>query len=659
MKVILLIDDERDRQFALSTSIVRRIMLCGRSVGGWMTAMLLSKDRKMSERVVDHIKRVSDLSRNRVQCPPRNKSSRDGERAKIEELVTEVSLLQDFVPSLLALGNRGVEEVSTTLIVGKVLDRMISRPFAITVILSDIIFLTVLIYGFRSAIDQLINGGSLEVVLRWIYVANTGIFYFIIREIGKTVSLCLLPKRERVYFLSFWNFTDMLAIALALAATITMRYHFTFQERGLEDASFLRGLLAVTTGFLWLRVLSLLKAMNMQLATFVLAILHITKDILWFCVILFTLLVSFAQIFYTLLAPSSCTSDSSAMECKKSEYYLGVYTLLLGDFSQFGRDQLTSGFSIFLMVLYSFMVTVVLLNVLIAVASDSYEKCLIRSHNLFGRARVMLIAELVSFQNLLRKTEQNREDQATVQNCSKGWSSGPLNQDWSRGSVLFFSLSLFVMVAWIIGEIVGFANGEQHGNVLFSLASILVNFVLFVVIMVFLASGAAGIASKREEEGENGDRRSGICRCFTNYGGFVQSTMLRMLGTSKDTDDPFKVNENEEWTGRVRYLQREMERIAEVSAAAVKEQSKVMENHVTLSESRVRAEMGALRAGFESLTANVMNEARGTQKTNALVTLTVEELKSLIHTQSTVSGFRSPVPSEVDLNDTTFLRYRA
>ena len=63
-----------------------------------------------------------------------------------------------------------------------------------------------------------------------------------------------------------------------------MRNHFTFQELGLENTAKLRGLLAITTGFLWLRVLSLLKAINMQLATFVLAILQIMKDIIWFCV---------------------------------------------------------------------------------------------------------------------------------------------------------------------------------------------------------------------------------------------------------------------------------------------------------------------------------------------------------------------------------------
>ena len=54
-----------------------------------------------------------------------------------------------------------------------------------------------------------------------------------------------------------------------------------------------------------------------------------------------------------------------------SEYQLRVYTILLGDFgSGLGLERFKSGFSVFLLVLYSFLVTVVLLNVLIAIASD-------------------------------------------------------------------------------------------------------------------------------------------------------------------------------------------------------------------------------------------------------------------------------------------------
>ena len=59
-----------------------------------------------------------------------------------------------------------------------------------------------------------------------------------------------------------------------------MPFHFKYLERGLDATGFLRGLLAITTSFLWLLVPSLLKAISMKLATFVLAILQISKDII-------------------------------------------------------------------------------------------------------------------------------------------------------------------------------------------------------------------------------------------------------------------------------------------------------------------------------------------------------------------------------------------
>lgn len=64
-------------------------------------------------------------------------------------------------------------------------------------------------------------------------------------------------------------------------------------------------------------------------------------------------------------------SEADPTQCSQSEYYLKVYAILLGDFGLFEREHFTSALSIFLAVLYTFMVVLVLLNVLIAVASDS------------------------------------------------------------------------------------------------------------------------------------------------------------------------------------------------------------------------------------------------------------------------------------------------
>lgn len=71
--------------------------------------------------------------------------------------------------------------------------------------------------------------------------------------------------------------------------------------------------------------------------------------------------------FYTLLIPASCASQDGAgddRQCKPSEYYLSVYAILLGDFGAFEREDFTTKFSVLLIVFFSFMVVIVLLNVL-------------------------------------------------------------------------------------------------------------------------------------------------------------------------------------------------------------------------------------------------------------------------------------------------------
>lgn len=645
LETVLSIADESDMEYVLSTSIMRRVLLDKHSVGTWLTTMLQNPHRQMALRAVEYLHAVSRL----CSCNDSKDKKLLGRSYPItrtlecEDLIDEVSRLPDFIPSLLMLGDRGIEEVSTTLVVSQVLDRMVSRPFVATVVLCDAIFLITMIVGFRAAVNQMILGEPLETVLAWIYVANIGIFYFIIGEIGKAVSLFLISKQSRKYFLSFWELIDVLSVLFALTSSVAMRWQFSILDNGFEDANGLRGLLAVTTGLLWLRALGFLKAINRQLATFVLAIIQIMKDIVWFCAILFALIVSFAQMFYTLLAPSTCaTEDASKRQCKPSEYALQAYTVLLGDFGTLDRDAFKTRFSVFLVVIYSFLVCIVLLNVLIAIASDSYEKCLLKSQQLFGRARVMLVAELASFQSLLRKRDP-RNQKVTVDEkngINSQWlSRGNWTGDWSRGSLLFFSLSMVVVIIWTVAELVGFAKGEQYGSILLSLSSVFVNIGLYIVMILFLGRHSGS------NKGTSGEKKE--------WSNSLQRLVLRTLGASRGNGNEQwkrKRRWEEEWNGRVHFLQREMDRIADRQTGLVAEQSESLQHMINLSESRVRTELTAIEQRFTLLEAALLKELHGTRETNANVKFAVEELKALISMAGSSSDNRSPVPSEVKIH---------
>jgi hypothetical protein len=300
VKTFLLLADDDEREWVFGTTLFQRVAMNKNSIGPWLTGMLQSSKKRVSQRGLGYLGYLSNTLEAHSDgwgVQKRKSSSNLGRSSGAhDELHEKLSELEGFIPSLLALDQRGIEEAATTLVVRKILDRMISRPFAVSVILFDAIFLTLLIIAFRAAVRIFLTGGSAGAVLSWIYVSNSCTFYFIIRELGSVITILERTKGARIYFLSFWNLTDMLSIILALASTIAIRVQFKKDEIDYSNLTQLRACLAVTTGLLWLRVLSLLKSINMQLATFVLAIFQITRDIMWFLLILLTLIVAFAQV---------------------------------------------------------------------------------------------------------------------------------------------------------------------------------------------------------------------------------------------------------------------------------------------------------------------------------------------------------------------------
>ena len=294
-----------------------------------------------------------------------------------------------------------------------------------------------------------------------------------------------------------------------------------------------------------------------------------------------------------------------------------VYTILLGDFGTFERDDFFTFFSVLLFVLFSFMVVIVLLNVLIAIVSDSYEKCLLRSQLLFGRARVMLLAELVSFQNLLRNYDEDRSgvngSSLILGHCRKK----KRFKGCTQGGIIFYLLSVTVILLLFIAETAGYASGHHYGTIRFSFFSILVNVFIFVVITVFLSWGPGGMTDS--------SRCSGSC-WYTNS---IEKIMLGLLGTSEETS--FAANDVEEWKGRIHYLKGEMTRIAAESNLLMKSGVKALDIEVRSIRGEVisleghilrnvTAEIRASEARIEEIVRSAVREmdmARGNNENKA------------------------------------------
>jgi hypothetical protein len=224
IKTVFLLADCIEREWMLQTSLIRGVLTCKYSVGRWLTDMLRSSNKFIANGAMAYLHVVSEpkifnkaqTMALRSNTSNRSKSyhgsrrslvhavddDRDETHEQQEELFAAVSRLADFIPSLLSLSYRQVEEAATTSLVQSVLDNHISRPFASMVVLCDAVFLLLEILGFRTAVNRLVLGYTNHDIMKWVYVANTGIFYFMIRELGKAVSLCMITRRARIYFLS-------------------------------------------------------------------------------------------------------------------------------------------------------------------------------------------------------------------------------------------------------------------------------------------------------------------------------------------------------------------------------------------------------------------------------------------------------------------------
>jgi hypothetical protein len=278
VRIVLLLEDSKERTICLETSIIRRVLINKHSVNRWLTRMLSSQEKRDKTLAMEYLSLVSNIETKETILPRSRKKIVGAERiGDLEDLCQEISRLDDFVPSLLTLSDEEIEDVATTRVVQQILDQIISRPFIVSVVFLDGLFLACLLSGYRGAVSSLLLGRSPTTVLSWIYFSNVGLFYFLIREIAKMSTI----RSVSCYLLNVWNLTDLASTILALSSTIFMRYAMSRSNYSTtlpDNISGIRTFCAITTAFMWLRVLNYLKGVNVQLATFVLALLQVSFE---------------------------------------------------------------------------------------------------------------------------------------------------------------------------------------------------------------------------------------------------------------------------------------------------------------------------------------------------------------------------------------------
>lgn len=288
--------------------------------------------------------------------------------------------------------------------------------------------------------------------------------------------------------------------------------------------------------------------------------------------------------------PSNCNAESTLknrLDCEPSEYYLKVYSVLLGDFGLFDREEdfFNERFALVVFVIFTFLIAIVLLNVLIAIISDSYEKCLLRSRHLFGRARVLQLAEIIAIQYLFKDANSDVKGPSALESrCNPSRCLSCLrNIKWTKGGSTFSLFSALAFVLWCVAEAYASSNSKTKvdNQLALSFGTIIINIFVFIVFNFFLT----------RETGKEGI----IVNC-------VQRFMMQFLGRGEEAELSLG-NEPDDWRGRVNYLSNEMQRLNEEFVGQTRDM-------IEGSEERTLTQMYELEMRMDRFQDNIINQVR-------------------------------------------------
>lgn len=212
-----------------------------------------------------------------------------------------------------------------------------------------------------------------------------------------------------------------------------------------------------TVGLLWVRFLQYMKGTGLNFATFILMLEEISWNIQMFLIIFFLMLVMFAMLYHILLVDADLDDDTWNLYVSST---WNVWLFALGNFDDTAYPTTDSQF---VFTFFALAVVVVMMNVLIAIVSDSYTDAMSRSTPLFWRSRLELVAE---YEPLMRAensgiTADGTENIPADEIAARGlliptrWQHKAL--EWQEGNLI--TLMIFGIVIFELMVSLGFLKG--------------------------------------------------------------------------------------------------------------------------------------------------------------------------------------------------------
>jgi hypothetical protein len=213
IKTMLLLEDSTERQRVWSMPIFRQVLVNEAAIGPWLTHML-RRHGMPSERAIDFFILVSESKVEDLIGTTPTPAIEDNQAFALEQLhvFQAIEALGETIPSLALLNDpKEIERAAATSVVWFVMNKELSSPFTVGLILTDVVLHLTLLICFRSQANLPRSGAGVLLTNVPVGIVLTICAHYMIRKITEGVALFnispVLMQRSfwNVWYVFFWS----------------------------------------------------------------------------------------------------------------------------------------------------------------------------------------------------------------------------------------------------------------------------------------------------------------------------------------------------------------------------------------------------------------------------------------------------------------------
>jgi len=258
---------------------------------------------------------------------------------------------------------------------------------ATATIMLDFYSCVLLVYSFRVSTTHYLKVDDPDVPLSLFILLGT-LIYMTVRELGQFYVSGIY------WFTSIWNYFDILTVICGFCTVYRMLNNNIKGDFG--------DLVVGTTALVFLNALFFLRSTFLGFSVFISGMSKIIWDLIPFLGVTLLLLMAFGEMYMAEnWANGRCGNDdgNEATFCSFGESMISTFDFFLGGIpiSEYSDSRMMTIISIF----YGFLVTIVLMNVLIAIVSASWAGVHQQGKEVYWEYRLVFLSEVKSYEKYL------------------------------------------------------------------------------------------------------------------------------------------------------------------------------------------------------------------------------------------------------------------